>query len=284
MLNSNVVNLFGNRPFNTPVVQTTNIVAPIQHQQIERVINPDIEETIKAECKYKDFTTFNIIEESIYTVSAEDRINQIPKKKALFVEDKCINIVGDKYKIVQPNDVIQAFQNSTGLTVDKILTNKNTGGLLLKSTLANPYLNGDEHKIDLTFYTGHNGQYRTFLSLQALRIACMNQLPAMNANKSLWLMNEKHYQSFSFDKLQKIIETLPLHMANFTNDYSKLIDIKITKKEFLELFVGLVFSFAFWICWFFVAEVYSFLPSAFITYWSPYKLKSTGAYVSCHPV
>jgi hypothetical protein len=229
---SNVVSLFGGS-FSRGNVETNNDFVSVV--KTSPTVDPITETT---ECKYKDFKTFDIAEKDLFTIDNDTQVvTQIPKKKGLFVAEKCINIVADRYKVVQPNKVIEIFQNTTGLTVDKILTNPNTGGLLLKSTLSNPFLNGDEHRIDLTFYTGHNGQYRTFLSLQALRLACMNQLPALSKEKGLWLMNEKHYQSFSFDKLEAIIETLPLQLANFTNQYNQLSDIKITKKDFLEMFV-----------------------------------------------
>tara|TARA_R110002126_G_scaffold192495_6_gene340668 strand:+ start:499 stop:1470 length:972 start_codon:yes stop_codon:yes gene_type:complete len=237
---SNVFSLFGpndNRPFSTP--HNVEVREPIIVEPVKSVIIETFEPVESVvDCKYKGFKTFDIAEKELFTIDNDTQaITKIPKKKGLFVAEKCINIVADRYQVVQPNKVVEIFQNTTGLTVDKILTNQNTGGLLLKSTLSNPFLNGDEHRIDLTFYTGHNGQYKTFLSLQALRLACMNQLPALSKERGLWLMNEKHYQAFSFEKLQGIIETLPLQIANFTNQYNQLSDIKITKKDFLELFV-----------------------------------------------
>ena len=222
MNNSNVINLFQK----AAVVNNPMVVVPQQT------------EVVKEPCKFEGFKTFEVEEKELYTVDPiTGVIDVIPSKKGLFVEGKNINITSDKYKVVQPNQVIETFRNTTGLKIDNIITNTNTGGLLLKSTLDNPFLSGEEHKIDLTFYTGHNGQHRTFLSLQALRMACMNQLPALSANKNLWLMNEKHYSTFNFDRLKSLIEELPLHITNFKNDYSKLHDVKVTKKQFLELFI-----------------------------------------------
>lgn len=179
---------------------------------------------------------FQIDERPIFSTDENGMPIQIKNRKGLFVGNKNVNIVAPSYKIVQPADVIRTFENTSGLTIDRVLTNHNTGAILLKSSLENPFIDGEEHKIDLTFYTGHNGQYRTLLSLQALRVACFNQMPAIAGNKNLWLMSEKHYSSFNLEHMQSIIEQLPLMIANFKNQYVALKDINLSKKDFLELF------------------------------------------------
>jgi len=161
----------------------------------------------------------------------------IPKRKGIFVEDTCVNVVSDRYKVVQPNEIVDTFTSATGLTIDSMLTNKAKGSLLIKAFLANPYIDGEEHRINLTFYTSHCGKYKTFLSMQALRMLCENQLPAITKDTGLYLMSSKHYSEFNFQELADTLETLPLHMKNFKDQYVELKDVTLSKKQFLELFV-----------------------------------------------
>lgn len=179
---------------------------------------------------------FNVNEGMLGTIDSNGNPFQVPNKKALIVDDQVINIVSDRYKVVQPSDVMRSFERTSGLTIDNVLSNPKTGGLLIKTRLASPKFLGEDHQIDLTFYTGHNGKYRTILTLQALRMACFNQLPAINSNKSLWLMNEKHYKDFDLLGMESLLDSIPLQLANFKSQYESLADISITKKQFLELF------------------------------------------------
>lgn len=176
---------------------------------------------------------FTVNEKAIKT---EDNV-VIPGKKALLINEKCVNIVSNRYKVVQPTDVMETFQKMSGLTIDKVITNPNTGGLLLSSKLESTMLGGEEHAIDLTFYTCHNGSYKTFLSMQALRMACMNQLPALSSVQGLYLYATKHYNEVHMDDLKEIVETIPLHLSNFKAQYQGLHDIKFTKEAFLAEFV-----------------------------------------------
>ena len=208
---SNVVNMFA---------KANTVVA----------VNQDVVETIVSDHMKKAFT---IKEEPIYLGNG----SQVPSRKALYVDDKCVNIVADSYKVVQPKEVISTFEKTSGLNIDKVLTNPNTGAILIKSRMDNPYINGEEHTIDLTFYCGHDSKYRTLLSMQALRVACMNQMPAISANKGLWLMSEKHYRAFDLEKMRNLVEGLPLMITNFKAQYAALDDIQLSKKQFLELFV-----------------------------------------------
>lgn len=175
---------------------------------------------------------FNIDEKPLFVEGSEI---QVPNKKALLVNGKVINIVSDKYKVVQPSDVMRSFERTTDLTIDAVLSNTHTGGLLIKSRMMNPTINGEKHSIDLTFYTGHNGQYRTILSLQALRMLCMNQIPAISKNENLWLMNEKHYRDFDLQKMESLMDQAGHALIEWKQEYTGLLDIPLTARQFIEL-------------------------------------------------
>ena len=161
----------------------------------------------------------------------------IPGRKSLIINKKSINQVSEKYGIVQPRDVAQTFEKISGLSIDKLKMNPNTGGMLIGATLENTRIDGDAHNISLCFYTGHNSQYRTILTMQALRIACENQIPAMMADKSKFLISEKHYGDFDFARMKSTIESLPARIAAFKEKYAALKDVHLTKSQFIDLFI-----------------------------------------------
>lgn len=177
---------------------------------------------------------FDIIEAPVKN-AVTDQI--IKGRKGLFVDDHCVNIVSDRYKVVQPQMIVDLFQSNTNLEITKTASNVNNGSLLLGAKYKDITINNEAHNLTLSFYTGHNTQYSTFVSLQALRVACMNQLPALIGSPQLHLMKCKHIHEFPFDDLQKLIETLPRHVSNFEVQCDRLKESKLTLNEFLELYV-----------------------------------------------
>lgn len=179
---------------------------------------------------------FDIIEEPIYTAKKGVELGpQIPKKKALFVGQKCVNVVSDQYKVVQPSEIVKKFEETAGITTDKIILNPNTGGLLLSAQVATD----NEHTHNLTFYTGHNGQYRTFLGLISLRLACFNQLPSLaGQQKDNYLVSAKHYHDNVVDSIGECLDLVPEIIAKFAEKTAEMKDKKITLAQFVELYIA----------------------------------------------
>ena len=175
---------------------------------------------------------FHIQEKAI---SADNVV--IPGKKALFVEDNCINIVSKHYKVVQPSEVVERFEKASGYEVSTCMENANTGGLLLSAKIQDFYVGNANHTASLSFYTGHNGKHTTLLALQGLNHACFNQIPMLIGCTNRHLIKTKHINAFDFDKLDEILCELPLHLSNFKIQYESLQDMKYTKDQFLEDFI-----------------------------------------------
>jgi hypothetical protein len=172
---------------------------------------------------------FEIEEHPIFVKGVE-----VPRKKALVVDDSLVNIVSTGYKVVQPRDVYESFSKVTGLTLDKVVTNPHTGALLLGSHIAD----STGYKHDLVFYTGHNGKHRTLLTLQTLRLACMNQCPTLLGNTSQHLLSVKHLQFLDFNYLSKLIEEVPMMVSSFEARMEELSDLKISMADFVEMYLA----------------------------------------------
>lgn len=179
---------------------------------------------------------------TVETLPISSEYSIIPKKKGLFVEKKCINIVSDSYKVHQPSEVIQTFKDVTaeiGLEVNRIITNKTNGGLLLSASYNdNVKILGEKHNANLVFYTSHCGKHKTFLSLDLMRLACFNQVPTLAANKKRHIISEKHYQNaLSMTCLQKVLAKIPAMIADYNEKASTLIDKKLSFDDFLNLWI-----------------------------------------------
>lgn len=167
---------------------------------------------------------------------------KIPGKRALMVgnegDQHCVNIVSDKYEIHQPVDIYRQFErvsNEFGLTLNKTIFNPKNGGLLISANYKSGKIVGDDHDMNLTFYTSHCGKYKTFLTLDLLRIACMNQVPALYRNKDRHIFSEKHYRNaLSIDLLGELLQDLPTAIETHHELMDTLRSKSFSKADFVE--------------------------------------------------
>ena len=166
---------------------------------------------------------------------------EVAGKKGIFVNGNCINIVSNQYKIHQPKKVYDTFEGlaiSHGLTIDKVLTNTKNGGLLLSAHYADLKFLGEQHKASLVFYTIHFGKNRTFLTLDFLRVACFNQIPALYQNKQRHIISEKHYQnSLDINSFEKVLESLPAQIQAYNEKAETLQQKSLSFDSFRDLYI-----------------------------------------------
>lgn len=166
----------------------------------------------------------------------------IEGKKGLFVNEKNINIVSNKYEIVQPNDVMQRFNEvaqASDLTINRTLLNPTNGGLMISALFETTKILGDDHHINLVFYTSHCGKYKTFLTLDTLRLACFNQVPALYKNKDRFIFAEKHYRNaLDLNLVQETIANIPASVAAYNEKANILQDVRLSKADFVEWYIG----------------------------------------------
>lgn len=164
----------------------------------------------------------------------------LPDKKGIFIGEKCINIVSPRYDIHQPSEIYQTFQNavkSAGLEINRTIANPKNGGLLLSAKYGNCKIVGEDHDINLTFYTSHCGKFRTFLTLDLLRLLCENQVPALIKDNERHIFSEKHYKnSLKMEKLEQALDLIPQGVQAYNAQAEQLKDTKIKYSDFVEYF------------------------------------------------
>lgn len=209
----------------TPATQVSPIVPAVQ-QAPQLITKHTSYDTAKTE-------VFSVDKLPINSVHGE-----IKGKKGIFVGQRCINVVSDKYELHQPGEIIETFKNtaqSVGLTPNRIVLNPQNGGLLLSANYAGVKIVGENHDANLVFYTSHCGKFRTFLTLNLLRIACFNQVPTLHKNKSRFIFAEKHYQNaLDLARLSRIVSELPAQIEQHNQISQKLIDKKLSFSDFME--------------------------------------------------
>lgn len=185
--------------------------------------------------KATDFDLF-----TVDTLPISGPYGEIAGKRGIFVGNNCVNIVSDRYSVHQPREIYQRFANvaeQSNLEVNRVISNRKNGGLLLSAKYDNVQILGESHDVNLTFYTSHCGKYKTFLTLDLLRIACFNQVPALYANKSRFIFAEKHYQnSLDLDLIQQIIAGIPAAIEDYSATAESLIENKFSFESFAELY------------------------------------------------
>jgi hypothetical protein len=163
----------------------------------------------------------------------------ISDKKGLFINKECINIVSPKYEVHQPLDIYNRFQSTAeqaGLTVGRYVTNPINGSLLLSAKYDTVKVLNDDVDFNLTFFTSHDGKYRTFLSLDSLRIICMNQLPALYGNKERFIFAEKHYQNaLDIRLIEETLIGIPAAIEQFQTTAELLQQKKMNRDLFVEI-------------------------------------------------
>lgn len=166
-----------------------------------------------------------------------------PGKKGLFVENAMINVVSENYKVVQPLQVVKQFMEvakQTDLKVNKILNNPNNGGLLISSTFEETRIAGEDHNVNVVFYTSHDGKYKTMLTLQTLRIACFNQVPTLYRDrKDNIIFSEKHYRNtLDVDLISKRLLDIPDAVQRYNEIANMLKSASMTKKQFIDFYIN----------------------------------------------
>ena len=181
-------------------------------------------------------TMFDVVEKPI---SSDYGI--IPNKKGLFVDGDCVNIVSDRYEVHQPREILEQFNQvaeRTGLEVNRVLTNPANGGLLVSANYAKTQIAGEPHDVNVTFYTSHCGKYKTFMTLDLLRLSCFNQTPALYREKQRHIVSEKHYRNaLNLDTISAKLAGLPQAVERYNEQALQLLDKPLSLTDFVEFFI-----------------------------------------------
>lgn len=203
---------------------------------MENIINSVLENTQVQQDELKDLNMFEVKEHPI-----ESEYGVISGKKGIFVNRRNINIVSDRYEVHQPSEFLRTFNDvakTTGLEVNRVMPNEHNGGLLLSAKFASQKIAGEDHDINLVFYTSHCGKYPTFLTLDTLRLACFNQLPVLYRNKSRFIFSEKHYRNaLDMNLVKEALEYIPESISIHDHKMEQLKETKLSLDDFLDIWV-----------------------------------------------
>lgn len=151
------------------------------------------------------------------------------------------NMVSNKYDVHQPSEILEQFTNAVnqhGLSVERVLSNPANGGLMISAKYANQMIAGDSHDIDLVFYTSHDGKRRTFLTLQALRLACFNQAPMLARNGDKHLFSEKHYgRALEMETIGQTLASIPQAVEQYDSKLNRLLNDNLSFDDFISFLV-----------------------------------------------
>jgi hypothetical protein len=165
---------------------------------------------------------------------------EIEGKKGIFVKEKNINVVSNRYEVHQPSEILETFQHvadKTGLQINRILPNEHNGGLMISAKYSDCKVLGENHDVNLTFYTSHCGKYKTFLTLDLLRMACFNQVPTLYKNKDRHIFAEKHYKNALDIKLiGDSLEYIPASITAYEEKAESLNNTKMSFDYFAEMY------------------------------------------------
>ena len=187
----------------------------------------------------------------VQAFAGETRVKAREVSKANFIEtidadgtSRFIkNLVSDHYEIHQPSEILESFQkvaDNTQLTINGYMVNPVNGSLMIESTYDNVKFAGEEHDVNVVFYTSHDGKRPTLLTLQSLRHACWNQVPLLfgKDNKSRHMMTEKHYRNaLNLTVMEKLLAGVPASIQAYNDTADLLMNKKMSFDKFVEFYV-----------------------------------------------
>ena len=147
------------------------------------------------------------------------------------------NTVSAKYEVHQPSDILSQFESvadATGLEIRHVLTNPLNASMLISARYQGTQFLNEDHDVNVVFYTSHDSKYPTFLTLQALRIACLNQAP-MLAKGGKRLISEKHYRgALDIERVGSVLESVPASVMMYGLQCEQLADSSMKRDQFVE--------------------------------------------------
>lgn len=220
------------------IANTTNQFHPA-------IVNKGPVESIaeRIEANKTDTRNYADIESNFFIVEEQpisSKYGVIKGTKGIFVNEKKINIVSNRYEVHQPLEVLNKFYDvadRTNLRVNKVITNPTNGGLLISANYSGTRIVGEQHDVNVIFYTSHCGSYKSFLTLSLLRIACDNQVPVLYRNKDRHIISKKHYtDALNLEEIAAKLEHIPGSVQSYNEKAHKLQEKHLSFLDFIDLY------------------------------------------------
>lgn len=191
----------------------------------------------------------------IKTGTLQDRIysyRRVPGKKILTRSDTgdILSLVTDRYKIVQPKEVMEFFRD----LIEDMGFEMHTAGVLkdgnrvwaLAKTGKDFNLNGDKVEGYLMLATSYDGKFSTTAQFTSIRVVCWNtlnwSLEAEDGNRGV--VKIPHTSEFDANSVKAELGLLgdinEKGWDQFQENVIKLADYKVTKRQAVDFFLELL--------------------------------------------
>lgn len=165
----------------------------------------------------------------------------VPNKAALFRSDngKFLGVVGENYKVVQPGEVIEFYENlirNFGFEMESAGSFSEGKRIwALANTKQTMSLDGDESKMYLLLATSFDGSMATHVRLTSIRVASESSLNVAVDEKisAKDVIKVMHSQSFDADKVKNQLAIEKRWLA-FQQTASRMVKHKISKDKAIE--------------------------------------------------
>lgn len=165
----------------------------------------------------------------------------VPGRMALFRSDngRFLGTVGENYKVVQPNEVIEFYENliaNFGFEMEAAGSFSEGKRIwALANTKQSMNLDGDESKMYLLLATSFDGSMATHVRLTSIRVASESSLNVAVDEKisAKDVIKVMHSQSFDAEKVKHQL-AIEERWAKFQNTAKRMVDHKISEDKAIE--------------------------------------------------
>lgn len=182
----------------------------------------------------------------IYTPEGKKKVQVIEGRKALVRTDTqaCLSIMSDKYKIVQPGDVLEFYRD---LVADSMFSIETAGSLkggqkiwaLARGNLELRVMGQDLIKPYLLLATACDGTMSTVADFTSVRVVCNNTLTmAVGANGGKASIRVPHSRTFDADEVKSQLGLVEERFVTMGEDIDKLAGRMVTDAEAIEFFIA----------------------------------------------
>lgn len=188
----------------------------------------------------------------IYNAVVDDSIENMtfPDRKVLFRSDSKapLGIVGNDFKIVQPDQVIEFFRDLVELHGMKLSTAGTLYGgkrfwALAETGMSGNVTNGDMVDGHLLLTTAVDGSMSTQARFTSTRVVCNNTLSiALKGASSRPIIRVTHKREFDPQAVKMDMGLLDKAWVSFMDDMRKLANIKMSPRQTREFFEEQLFD------------------------------------------
>ena len=158
---------------------------------------------------------------------------------------ECLGIGSDKFKLMQPRDVLEFYRDLVdgsrfSIETAGALNNGARVWALARCNLDLTFGSRDVIKPYLLLATANDGSMSTVSDFTSVRVVCNNTLSlAVGSNGKQASIRVPHSRTFNADQVKSDLGLIDGHIETFANDAEKLIDAHISEKQVVEYFVNL---------------------------------------------